>query len=58
MWYDTKQHNRAFDETTFKHDLTQSDFDTGHYLNMKRKINTNNNITQRLDKTKSKWKKV
>ena len=32
-------------------------FDTGHYLNKKRKINTNNNMTQRLDKTKSERKK-
>ena len=43
----------TFDETTFKHDPTQSDFfDMGHYLNTKQKINTNNNMTQRLDKIK------
>ena len=29
-------------------------FDTGHYLNTKRKINTNNNITERLNKIKIK----
>ena len=36
----------TFDETTFKHDLTQSNFffDTRHYLNMKRKMNTNNKL--------------
>ena len=41
-------------ETTFKHDSTQSDFDTGHYLNTKWKINMNNNMTQKLDKIKMK----